>query len=182
MKNSMKIVHQNDMPVFGPIIVDLEKIKAEGIKKEAENLKFRELFKNKAPVRLDKLFHELYLDVVAQIDCTQCGNCCAKLRPNLTNEDILFLSKHLNILKKEFIEKYTSYDSSEREKYLKGDSCPFLIDKKCIVYEARPDVYRSYPHLHQSAMATRLWGVLGNYEYCPIVYNVIERLKVVYHI
>ena len=169
-----------EMPAFGLLVIDLEKLKSDSIKNEVENLKFKELFKGKTPARIDKLFRNIFVEVASQIDCTQCGNCCAKLVPNLTNSDSIRLAKHLNILKREFIDKYTGYDSAEREKYIKGDGCPFLINKKCSVYEARPEVCRSYPHLHLPAMATRLWGVIGNYEYCPIVYYVLEKLKVVY--
>ena len=55
--------------------------------------------------------------------------------------------------------------------------CPFLVDDLCTNYDARPQVCRSFPHLHKKDFRSRLYGVIFNYELCPIVYNVYEQLK-----
>ena len=55
--------------------------------------------------------------------------------------------------------------------------CPLLDGTRCSCYKDRPKDCRSYPHLHEKEMTTRLLGVLGNAEVCPIVYNVLENLK-----
>jgi Fe-S-cluster containining protein len=76
----------------------------------------------------------------------------------------------------EFIEK--DEDGDMHFKYL---PCPFLRDKKCNVYDSRPDDYKSYPHLHKKDFLSRLLGVIDNYLNCPIVFNVFEELKLKFH-
>jgi hypothetical protein len=55
--------------------------------------------------------------------------------------------------------------------------CPLLDGTRCSVYRDRPKDCRAYPHLHKKQMTTRLLGVLENARVCPIVFNVLERLK-----
>ena len=40
----------------------------------------------------------------------------------------------------------------------------------------RPAVCANYPHLHRN-FRSRLWQAIDNADTCPIVYNVLERLK-----
>jgi hypothetical protein len=69
----------------------------------------------------------------------------------------------------------------EGDMHFKDLPCPFLIDKKCSVYDSRPDDCRSYPHLHKNEFLSRLFGVIDNYSICPIVFNVYEELKYKLH-
>jgi len=59
--------------------------------------------------------------------------------------------------------------------------CPFLLDKKCSIYDSRPADCKSYPHLHKKDFLSRLFGVIDNYSNCPIVFNVYEELKIKFH-
>jgi Fe-S-cluster containining protein len=56
--------------------------------------------------------------------------------------------------------------------------CPFLADNQCTNYAYRPENCRSYPHLHKKDFVSRLFGVIDNYEICPIVFHVVEQLKI----
>jgi Fe-S-cluster containining protein len=55
--------------------------------------------------------------------------------------------------------------------------CPMLNGKLCSIYENRPDVCRSFPHLEQPAFTSRLMGVIDNVAICPIAFNAFEDLK-----
>jgi Fe-S-cluster containining protein len=46
--------------------------------------------------------------------------------------------------------------------------CPMLDGKLCSIYENRPEVCRSYPHLEQPDFTLRLLGVIENVAICPI--------------
>ena len=61
--------------------------------------------------------------------------------------------------------------------YMKKAPCPFLSGTMCRVYDSRPSGCRDYPHLMQQNIRFKrsFWE---NYEICPIVFNVIESLKV----
>jgi len=55
--------------------------------------------------------------------------------------------------------------------------CPMLNGKFCSIYENRPEVCRSFPHLEQPGFASRLIGVIDNVAICPIAFNAFEELK-----
>jgi len=55
--------------------------------------------------------------------------------------------------------------------------CPMLNGKLCSIYETRPEVCRSFPHLEQPNFKYRLIGVIENVAICPIAFNAFEDLK-----
>jgi Fe-S-cluster containining protein len=55
--------------------------------------------------------------------------------------------------------------------------CPMLNEKLCSIYEDRPGVCRSFPHLEQPEFTSRLIGVIDNVAVCPIAFNAFEELK-----
>ena len=55
--------------------------------------------------------------------------------------------------------------------------CPMLDGKLCSIYEDRPEVCRSYPHLEQPHFTSRLMSVIDNVAICPIAFNAFEKLK-----
>lgn len=160
--------------------IDLEKIKIIGKQKEDENWKFRSYLKGLdiEEEELDKIVHKINDDVTSQIDCTKCANCCKVFDPVLDEEDVTKLSSSLNLNIDEFKKAYLVESREEKDCYnFNKVPCPFLKDNKCSVYENRPKVCESYPHLHKDEFWTRLMGVVQNYSICPIVFNVYEQLK-----
>ena len=78
-----------------------------------------------------------------------------------------------------FRERYLREDEENPSHYIfKELPCPFLRNNKCSNYGYRPKDCKSYPHLHKKDFIFRLWGVVENYEICPIVFNVYEQLKI----
>ena len=161
------------------IETDLNIIKRNSEIREEENFEFRSFLKGQDSDKIDKIVLELYEEVLEHIDCTKCANCCKELETCFTKEEINSLTKNLNIDKNEFIKQSTKPDQfGDKDKYyLNSKPCQFLTDKKCTVYELRPEECNSYPYLHKDNFNSRLIGVIENYEICPIVYNVYELLK-----
>jgi len=159
------------------LITDLEQIKKLSKKKADENWEFRAYLKW-IPFtfeKLDSIVHPIYERVNAQIDCTQCGNCCRTTTSNLSEHDIKRAAKGLGISPERFIEQYLTQEENEWE--LPTVPCPFLSDNLCTIYEYRFECCRSFPHLHKKAFSTRTIAVIDNCEICPIVFNVWELLK-----
>ncbi len=128
--------------------------------------------------KLDAIVHRINDEISSQIDCTQCGNCCKHVTPILDDDDISRFAVGLKISADELREKYLSQDKDDPTDYTFNDlPCPFLLDNICTNYEFRPKSCASYPHLHKDEFVFRLWGVVENYSFCPIVFNVYEKLK-----
>jgi hypothetical protein len=105
--------------------------------------------------QIDKLVYDITESVVADIECTSCGRCCKQLKPTLTVKYQKYLAKELNITVQQLQEKYREYvqDSDKPAHWqIKNVPCPFLKDKKCIVYETRPQNCRNYPYLKKTGI------------------------------
>lgn len=162
---------------------DLEKIKKTAKIKEEENFKFRSYLKN-IDIRareIDSIVHNIYDEVIKQIDCTKCANCCNTKKPSLDEKDIKRFVSSLDIKKEDFRKKYLEEIESDTNKKLYEFNllpCPFLKNNLCTNYDNRPKDCQSFPHLHKKNFTTRLLEVIDNYEICPIVFNVYEELKI----
>jgi Fe-S-cluster containining protein len=158
--------------------LNLEKIKEAGKTNEDENFRFRIFLKGMDSDKVDRIVHKLNEELTTEIDCQECGNCCQSLRPTVSNAEIERLSKIESISKVDFMHKFVEKDDSEEDcKYLKAIPCQYLNDKSCTIYEDRPKDCRSYPHTHKKDFTSRTFEMIDNYEICPIVYNLVERLK-----
>ncbi|MFO8234974.1 MAG: YkgJ family cysteine cluster protein [Bacteroidales bacterium] len=157
--------------------LDLDLIKRLGKEREDENFDFRAFLKGQDSDKVDEIVHRLHDEIFARIDCTEYGNCCNFLRPIITEKEIDRLSKIDKISAKDFEKKFVELDEFDKTKYLKDAPCKYLKDKKCTIYAERPEECRSYPYTHKDGFIFRLFGVIDNYEICPIVFNLYERLK-----
>jgi Fe-S-cluster containining protein len=146
-------------------------------KKGDENRAFFKKLKKKPPRNLDEVVHELHDRVFSEFDCLTCANCCSSISPIVTDKDIERLARHLKIKPAQLIEQYLHLD--EDQDYVFNDTpCPFLMaDNYCMVYQYRPKACREYPHTDRRRFAQILQLTLKNCEVCPIVYEVVERLK-----
>ena len=163
------------------IETSLETIKKLSDKRETENVDFRSFLKllDLAPEDLDAIVQKITGEVWAQIDCTQCANCCKKIRPVLDKADVSEFAYGLNTSISQFQEQYLLLDDKDPSSYIFNKlPCPFLLAKKCTNYYHRPEDCRSYPHLYKNDIVFKLWGVVENYKICPIVFNVYEQLKI----
>lgn len=163
------------------IETDLKVIKEIAEKREYENLEFRRFLKgyNMEMEEMDEIVHGLYEQVIEQIDCKKCANCCRVISPTMDEGDVERMAKGLGISPSEFEGQYLEKDDDKFSDGLifKALPCFFLKNNLCTCYDYRPEACRSFPHLHKDEFVFRLMGVVQNYEICPIVFNVYEMLK-----
>ncbi len=143
--------------------INLKNIQEIAQLKKDENLSFRNFLKLQDYDKVDAIVQRLDKEITPRIDCMKCGNCCLNLRPIASAE---VLSK--------FVEEKDIRDFM----YLLSFPCTHVKDKKCTKYLDRPDECREYPYLDKTDFVSRIVGMLLNYELCPIVFNVIEYLKI----
>ena len=158
---------------------DLEKLAKE---KEEENWEFRGFLKfydGMSDKQIDKLVFELTERVWSAIDCTECGRCCEDLEPMVSNKDQKRLAERLEMAVEQLREQYLEYVDADDEKgwRIKNSPCPFLRDKKCSVYDSRPENCRDYPYLYKPDFNYRTWVMIERTFTCPIVFEVMEQLK-----
>ncbi|MEM7347964.1 MAG: YkgJ family cysteine cluster protein [Chloroflexota bacterium] len=163
------------------IELDLNHIGWIALEKDNENVEFRTFLKTHdlSSQEIDLIAHRITDEVSAQIDCTECGNCCKQISPTLAQNDISNFASGIKMSVKKFQEIYLILDEDDSSTYLfKQQPCPFLKDNLCINYDNRPADCQSYPHIDKENFVSRLWGVIDNYAICPIVFNVYEHLKI----
>lgn len=152
--------------------------------KDEENLRFRSFLKA-SPLsveQLDKLVFQTTDQVWAHVDCTACGNCCKEIGPVLDQEDAERLAARLGMTVEALVQKYLKPEEDPDEAgnrwEMRVRPCPLLDkDNRCTVYEDRPASCKGYPYLHEPDFVFRTLGMLERASTCPIVFEVLERLK-----
>ena len=96
---------------------------------------------------------------------------------NVTPAEADTVSTHLGMDTLEFKEKYIE-ESQQGQMIMSSIPCHFLNDKICTVYEHRYSECREFPHLDRKNFKDRLFGTLIHYAMCPIIFNVVEELKI----
>jgi uncharacterized protein len=158
-------------------ITDLAFIAAQAAGKETEHEQFRSFIEQQNPAAIDTLVQALYHKVSPQIDCTQCGNCCRAMMITLETTDTTRIAAHLGINDTAFASQYLDA-GIHNTSILNQMPCPFLSGNTCSVYEHRFSICREFPHLHKPGFTLRLYATLQHYSICPIIYNVVEQLKI----
>ncbi len=131
---------------------------------------------------LDSLVSRIAEEVAAAVDCTQCGNCC-RMPIGLEPGDVPGLAAALGVTPQVAIERLVDHEGGQplgEWAVMRGVPCPLLRDSpgdaRCTIYPHRPAACRAYPALVPDFRW--LYDVLAaDAGLCPIVYNVIERLK-----
>jgi hypothetical protein len=159
------------------IELNLEIIARISKRNEDENIRFRTFLKSADYKKIDKIVHRIYLEVIEHIDCTECANCCVKLGIVVTNKEIKRLSEIGNLSQEDYESKFIDNSEFMGEKILKVKPCMYLENKKCTIYEDRPIGCKDYPHVHKNEFNFRTLSMIDNCGSCPIVFNVLERLK-----
>ena len=150
-----------------------------------DNIKFRTFLKNNAdPDELDQQFHDLHNEIFIkdEYNCCKCSNCCKLYDIRIERNDIPAIAKAIEQAESDFIDMYLAQDDDEAEVFIfKDKPCVFLdTDGKCKIYEARPLVCRDFPHTKKPDRFYSLMGIIGFAEDCPVVFEIIERLKRLY--
>lgn len=134
------------------------------------------LSKQKAK-EVNAIANKLHDEVIKDVDCLECANCCTSIPPLVNDTDVKRISKFLAIKNSRFNEEYLTIDE-DGDKVMKTVPCVFLGEgNKCDIYEVRPKACREYPHIDKYEFIKNLKLHLTNVSYCPIVYHVLERFK-----
>jgi Fe-S-cluster containining protein len=144
-----------------------------------ENTGFREFLNERAdPGELDKQFHELHAELFAGYDCSHCANCCRTYYVALKKGELESISEYLGLSKRELIGTYLMQIGEE---YGLKPPCSFLSkDGLCRIQECKPELCRDYPYTDKKDRLSGMWGTISAAEHCPVVLELLERLKALY--
>lgn len=120
---------------------------------------------------IEKNKKELFYEQGLRFECQGSGKCCTSRGEfgfvYLTKEDRERFAKHLNLSLAEFKKKYC--DRTQGIWHLKEDKalpdCMFLKNKRCSVYEARPNQCRTWPFWPE-VMNAKAWKTEVE-SFCP---------------
>jgi Fe-S-cluster containining protein len=160
-------------------ITDLVYIEQTAKANEQENLEFRAYVRadlDLSDYRLHGIVRQATQDVWAHIDCRDCANCCKTRHPVFSRAEVQRIAEYLGMTAAELRTHHLEVDQEVAKYVTRQLPCPFLKDNLCSIYDVRPSVCSGYPHLHRN-FRNRLWQTIDNAETCPIVFNVLERLK-----
>jgi len=146
-----------------------------------QNLKFRTFLKSHADSNeLDTQFLELHNELFADYDCCKCNNCCKVYSVLLKNDETETISSYLRQTKNDFVSKYL-IESEEGGYKIKETPCPFLCaDGKCEIQECKPSECKGFPFTDRPDRLASLLSILEFAEECPVVFEILERLKRIY--
>ena len=156
-------------------LTDLSKIKHLASVRENENFRFRTFLKCGDSDRIDSIVHKLHDEITESINCSTCGNCCKHLNPSIKKEEIEILASLENINPEEYIKRHCEEEYGDI--FLKETPCRYLENTECKIYDHRPEDCCLFPYTRKKRFISRLYGMLDRYEICPIVFNLMERLK-----
>lgn len=146
---------------------------------EKENLRFRTFLKNRAnPDELDRQFAQLHKDLFSQYDCSQCRNCCRAFSVELERDEIEALADFFQLSAGEFSNGYLAEVNGRQEI---AAPCRFLKeDGSCLVESCKPQSCRDFPYTDKPDRLFSLYSILSFAEVCPVVLEMLERLKKLY--
>ena len=161
-------------------MIEPSKIKKMYQKVAGQNDKFRIFLKNNANSdELDTYFLRIHDELFSAYDCCKCNNCCRLYDIRVEKNEIAVISESLGLAENDFIEKYLIENDG---KYMMKDKpCLFLeADGKCRIQNIKPGVCKGFPHTDKPYRLYNMLGVFTFAEECPVVFEIIERLKLIY--
>jgi Fe-S-cluster containining protein len=153
-----------------------EQLKKEAYKNAKDFKKKIASLKKEKDGKLDSRINDLNDKAFAHIDCLSCANCCKTLGPLFNQKDVERVAKHLKMKPGAFTEKYLRIDE-DNDYVLKETPCSFLDSENyCTIYDVRPKACADYPNTHLRNQKTMLNLLQKNTEYCPAVFEIVEKL------
>jgi Fe-S-cluster containining protein len=129
------------------------------------------------PPGIDKLTKIIEPEVWQEIDCLSCANCCKKMTPTFTKQDLKRISAHFQQTPKAFKKQWLSVDKN-KDLVNENQPCQFLnlADNKCSIYEIRPVDCAGFPHLSKRKWEEYAHVHKQNIDYCPATYKMVEKM------
>jgi uncharacterized protein len=137
---------------------------------ETDLERIQQLSRERDDEDIDGVVKALSQKYFALIDCMQCANCCRSLHIEFKQSELYTIASTLG----QSMETFQKQSMSEGSV---NPPCPMLNGNLCSIYQNRPDICSSYPHLEQPEFTSRLMGVIGNLAICPIAFNAFEELR-----
>jgi len=165
------------------IIKDPRQVERLAQEHEDENQDFRAWIKGHGPGDdgLNNVVQGLTKEIWSQIDCTECANCCRTTLTRVVPDEFAPLARTLGLsiedLKVQVLHREDDVGEMGEAGWVLPLPCPLLDGNLCRVYDERPQQCRDYPNLHTDFRMHSI-SRFTNAEICPIVFNVIEELKV----
>jgi len=164
-------------------MIDPKKINTIAKKYEDENYGFRAYLKEHADGgELDSQFQKLHNELFADYDCCKCANCCRAYAVTLNKSDVDRISNYLGQDRNDFITEHLEKSEFDEDCYnIKEEPCIFLcVDGKCNIQDIKPQECKGFPFTDQPDRLGSLLGVIDFAEECPVVFEILERLKKIY--
>ena len=129
------------------------------------------------PKGIDKITPVLDKEVWQEVDCLSCANCCKKMTPTFTPQDLKRISAHFNQTPDEFRVKWLKKDSN-KDLVNKTQPCQFLDLKTnmCSIYAIRPVDCSGFPHLSRRKWTEYAHIHKQNIDYCPATFRMVEKM------
>ena len=155
------------------------KVNAAAKKLEKENMRFRSFLKNHADYdELDQQFLGLHNELFAGYDCCKCNNCCRAYSTTIQEYEFDSIAGFLGLTKQDFLQKHLVQTS---EGYEIKSPCSFLNENgECAIQACKPEECRDFPHTDKPDRLGSLLGIVSFAEECPVVFEMLERLKDIY--
>jgi len=165
-------------------MISPKEVKAKAQRLEDQNYKFRTFLRNRADEHiLDEQFLTLHNELFADYDCSKCANCCKTYQIPVADDEITKIAAFLRMSENDFADRYLcSADPGEEKPFLlKGKPCPLLgSDGRCQVESCKPEDCAGFPFTDQPERLSSMLSIIDHAEVCPIVYEILERLKKMY--
>ncbi len=129
------------------------------------------------PRGIEKLAPLVEQEVWAEVDCLSCANCCKKMTPTFTRQDIKRISAHFNETPEVFTRKWLKKDR-QQDMVNKSQPCQFLNleDNKCSIYAVRPIDCSGFPHLSRRKWVDYAPIHKQNIDFCPATFRFVEKM------
>jgi len=132
---------------------------------------------NTKPKILDEMAPAIEEEVWKEIECLACSNCCRKMTPTFTHQDIKRIAPHFNQTPAEFKAQWLEKDKNS-DWVNKIQPCQFLNlrTNMCSIYEIRPVDCAGFPHLSKQKWHEYAHVHKQNIEYCPATVRMVQKL------
>ncbi len=139
--------------------------------------KFLNSTEKEPPRGIDKITTLVEQEVWAEVDCLSCANCCKKMTPTFTTQDLHRISAHFNETPDQFKKKWLKRDSN-KDLVNKQQPCQFLDlhTNMCSIYAIRPVDCAGFPHLSKKKWVEYAYVHKQNIDYCPATFKMVEKM------
>ncbi|MDE3124766.1 MAG: YkgJ family cysteine cluster protein [Bacteroidota bacterium] len=96
---------------------------------------------------------------------------------NVTETEANTVATHLHMQRIDFDNTYIEKGNTDTL-LINSIPCPFLQQNQCSIYEQRFQGCKEFPGLHVPGFTKRTFTTFMHYNRCPIIFNVVEYLKV----